>query len=194
MPHFIVQISCCHWDLGGFGGRSGDDWGRSMRNRLLVKVSFSPHARGWPVSELLLKCEHWCFPRTRGDGPFAEAARGTTSPVFPARAGMARPQTGLEEIQRSFSPHARGWPASAPFAASTDNVFPARAGMARCAPHGHRSGGRFPRTRGDGPDAAFPDETAWQVFPARAGMARCLGERQHLIHRVFPARAGMARP
>ena len=130
-------------------------------------------------------------PRPRGDGPMTAVLRSTMRmrsppargwpveahagadipPAFPARAGMARCDSGHGTLRRRVprprgdgpliaalcagaaarSPPARGWPGREEAAEAARIAFPARAGMARPS-HGEpadRPG--VPRPRGDGP-------------------------------------------
>ena len=98
---------------------------------------------------------HLRSPRTRGDGPTLLAKCLTP---------------------KQFSPHARGWPGAARFAALDLTGSPRTRGDG---PKGVGATAaltvRSPRTRGDGPLTRQPDDDSLPVLPARAGMARGAG-------------------
>ena len=109
------------------------------------------------------------FPRTRGDGPDADA-RWVTVAAFP--------------------PHTRGWTQHRHVAVRHQRVSPAHAGMDRCRGAIRLKDISFPRTRGDGPSRhgdswlplSFPLHTrGWTVH---RGIDR-------LVVVVSPAHAGM---
>ena len=154
--------------------------------------SFPPHARGWTLPhrsharpQLVSPARAWMdpapfcdqgaegsFPRTRGDGPFANYLQ-TEVDLFP--------------------PHARGWTRPQGHAHAVWHVSPARAGMDPIQLRRGLPRSRFPRTRGDGPSKGT-DQVGAPPFPphargwtcARLGIQRC--------ERVSPARAGMDLP
>ncbi len=156
-----------------------------------LRLTFSPHARGWTVwqgrpdrggdvfparagMDRSLRCAttgRTCFPRTRGDGPA----------VFLNRSMDAK-----------FSPHARGWTGCGLFRRGRKPVFPARAGMDRLIRCLRAPGESFPRTRGDGPNYGRRAEIIGQFSPHARGwtVVQPVGARGR---RVFPARAGMDR-
>ena len=152
---------------------------------------FSPHARGWPVTDLRDTGMHLGSPRTRGDGPESvylpiqglrrsPRTRGDGPPVvgkgtkqdvvLPARAGMARATIAPAMPAPRFSPHARGWPGE-PLR---------RRGL----------GDGSPRTRGDGPDLRAGIVAEAIVLPARAGMARPKGSPPIMATRFSPHARG----
>ena len=151
-------------------------------------------------------------PRTRGDGPAAQAVQSSSGHVFPAHAGMDRnaPGPGGENAgvprtrgdgppswwplaaAAACSPHTRGWTADGAGDPISAAVFPAHAGMDRNR-HAERSGDlSVPRTRGDGPygvrlvfhrPGCSPHTRGWT--------GRGVGNGHHPC--VFPAHAGMDR-
>ncbi len=152
---------------------------------------FSPPTRGWPGNTL---------------HEFVHAI------VFPAHAGMARPEVSMRRLAKSFprprgdgpstvmplsealefSPPTRGWPDRPGTLPGPPRVFPAHAGMARVSVSGIRIGQRFPRPRGDGPTGAIPVSTQSRFSPPTRGWP---GRRplERAQRHVFPAHAGMAR-
>ena len=171
----------------GFPRTRGDGPGAALRPD--SGSPFPPHTRGWTHGVVLrVAAPHVspahagmdpgtsfsgvrgnCFPRTRGDGPEAEAR------AFDAKA---------------FPPHTRGWTLRRSSTGSLTWVSPAHAGMDRRHRPPPSARRRFPRTRGDGPASChalrrrrpFPPHTrGWTrgiffgcyglgVSPAHAGM------------------------
>ena len=170
------------------------------------------------------------FPRIRGDvphfggrlvggGKFSPHTRGCSDPhrvgapshwVFPAYAGMFRPQSGKphppsgfprirgdvpETIQggdatRPFSPHTRGCSLAAFLNGLAQEVFPAYAGMFRRDSVGLVTLGCFPRIRGDVPHLKGLHGPRGRFSPHTRGCS--FGYRPTSVPRpVFPAYAGM---
>ena len=149
----------------------------------------SPHTRGWTLIGMLSLVDESGFPahagmdpaspgrdgsgerlpRTRGDGPVADAARDT---------------------RHRASPHTRGWTVVARHGGMFLSGFPAHAGMDPTIDAALAPIERLPRTRGDGPqggrrrrraEGASPHTRGWTPadyvlddadtgFPAHAGM------------------------
>ena len=173
-----------------------------------------------------------CVPRPRGDGPDIEdadgndiacspPARGWTSrlvvvdveeAVFPARAGMDRPEThagawilrvprprgdGPFHLASSgwtcvCSPPARGWTVVGLQSVGLVNVFPARAGMDRFPSCSAVFGPSVPRPRGDGPEMVTLRQLPESCSPPARGWTD-VGRFAGGVTDVFPARAGMDR-
>ncbi len=155
------------------------------------RTGFSPHTRGWtdrvpvaldprtvfPAHAGMDRCRRagrrvrHCFPRTRGDGPFFEAAN---------------------ENARTFSPHTRGWTDTGGRAVFECRVFPAHAGMDRVHFGFAWCQKCFPRTRGDGPATERTTLSCPEFSPHTRGWTGPLGV-PILTPPVFPAHAGMDR-
>ena len=149
----------------------------------------SPHTRGWtqhaPHQPRTRKgfpahagmdprvvdgpVDHQRLPRTRGDGPWSQAAAWR---------------------RWRASPHTRGWTPGQVVAGLVEEGFPAHAGMD---PAGGRWAARrsgLPRTRGDGPRPDRRDRHRRWASPHTRGWTR-MPREVHPHRPGFPAHAGM---
>src|SRR5690606_12128430 len=137
-------------------------WTRHLARRSLAGI-LSPARAGMDPGYSLRTPAPKSLPRTRGDGPAAEAE---------GRSLTASP------------PHARGWTPPA--------LPPPRAGRALVRGLGDPPCRPLPRTRGDGPPPPLHDGCSCHSPPhARGWTPRCYSEV--LGSRLSPARAGMDR-
>ena len=135
----------------------------------------SPHTRGWtrlPLAPLRPKTgfpahagmdprggnrrRPTCrLPRTRGDGPRAEAGGRRQASRGRGRLPRTRgdgPSGGRMTLRAAAaSPHTRGWTRSPRRPSRRASGFPAHAGMDPLLRRRRRAAARLPRTRGDGP-------------------------------------------
>ncbi len=121
-----------------------------------------PAACSWMLFRL------W-FPRTRGDGPQAEADR---------------------DIPKLVPPHPRGWSRGSVPPADRMTGSPAPAGMVPRRERRCCSDRRFPRTRGDGPPALIRLTTSQSVPPHPRGWSLPSDPERDAL-RGSPAPAGM---
>ena len=129
----------------------------------------SPARAGMDLSAIGRSPAMRCFPRTRGDGPYA----GHTA-----------------EEQATLPPHARGWTLNGYGAALHSVASPARAGMDPSGNTAQAFSRSFPRTRGDGPAAVSAPISMSSLPPHARGWTPSLGHAASSIA-ASPARAGM---
>ena len=165
--------------------------GPSTSTARSCSMRFPPHARGWTLicngngwphdvspacagmdPERTSCCrERLCFPRMRGDGPFAFRPVACDVP---------------------FPPHARGWTCVNNLTAAIQPVSPACAGMDLSPTPEPTDGSGFPRMRGDGPYTQF-DRLPGPGFPPHARGWTEGQPNRHAPLDVSPACAGMDR-
>ena len=131
----------------------------------------SPAHAGMDLISALLKPSSEGFPRTRGDGPCADAV----AQMFPR-----------------LPPHTRGWTLTMLQPSHTHPASPAHAGMDRTSVLPGISGFGFPRTRGDGPPDGDGLGAAAALPPHTRGWT-CVDQPGALAALASPAHAGMDR-
>ena len=156
-------------------------WTRRQLRPADGEVGFPAHA-GMDPSPDLSSARLMRLPRTRGDGPDHEVVGG---------------------LERSASPHTRGWTRRAAHRQDAGRGFPAHAGMD---PGGRRLQGRgrgLPRTRGDGPFHTNPAAFVIGASPHTRGWTPGRGTTRGWTPEPviesssmsgFPAHAGMDPP
>ncbi len=130
----------------------------------------SPHARGWSLRHrvprgrrrllparagmvpprCLIGEDRGPAPRTRGDGPNADAPGKLRVRCSPHARGWS-PGSRRSTNPPSCSPHARGWSRQVGPAERPGRLLPARAGMVPSRPQAWPTGSAAPRSPGDGP-------------------------------------------
>ena len=171
-----------------FPAHAGMD--RTCVRRGSARRTFSPRTRGWTAQRRCGRPDQRRFPRARGDGPACPDLPDAARSVFPAHAGMDRPEGRCDGCGRSF-PRARGdGPLSLPVIAKLTRGFPRARGdgpSAEAAKYGAdrfspRTRGwtaparcllmtdrRFPRARGDGPERRTMKRTNSPFSPRTRG-------------------------
>ena len=166
----------------------GPDLGLGGRRR----VAASPHTRGWTQARQGARRQERGFPAHAGMDP-TPARTDRPASRLPRTRGDGPVFVLPSPLNRSASPHTRGWTLDALAKVDLEPGFPAHAGMdpSSCADRPSPSG--LPRTRGDGPLTSAVTKGYGEASPHTRGWTR-RGRAAAAPGRGFPAHAGMDPP
>ena len=133
---------------------------------------------------------NWWLPRTRGDGPYREAAI-FEFPVAPPHTRGWTTRPGLASCRPAWLPRTRGdGPPNCPSTVTLNSAPPHTRGWTRGIVDQCEFDLGLPRTRGDGPSGGRSGPFVWLAPPHTRGWTRQRVERNN-AEAGSPAHAGM---
>ena len=131
----------------------------------------SPHTRGWTPGLEAPRVSGQGFPAHAGMDPIIRTVSNRTLRL-PRTRGDGPWKQAAGFLAGGASPHTRGWTVGGDARTTGHRGFPAHAGMDPSPCRADRPAPRLPRTRGDGPFALACTAGAAAGFPAHAGVRR----------------------
>ena len=149
----------------------------------------SPHARGWSLVKSTPPSTSPVFPACAGVVPHQPQQRRHARRLPRMRGGGPKKPSYLAMMDMS-SPHARGWSQEAQLPRDDGHVFPACAGVVPRERRTAMSKWSLPRMRGGGPPRQPPQTNPTKSSPHARGWSFSFSSAS-LARSVFPACAGV---